>query len=224
MVTTDHVEEALGERIFGFPLLAPYFHAAFGWGIGLALQLTVPSFSSSPYSPTEERANSPGTSTIAIISSVLLGPALGMLWDPPIRMFKLFLGAGKVSSAPSVMAMIYLVPLISGEPLATPVYQGRRDLLLVLVPLLQHVYFVGNCLFGHAKDIIPGNLKLFVCCVAVVSLLLHFKAIGYFEFIPVERKKLTKITITNAAKKDQPEYNVADFIASCLCLPISLGG
>ena len=56
MVTTDHVEEALGERLFGFPILAPYFHSAFGWGIGLALQLTVPSFSSSKKKVIAEKA------------------------------------------------------------------------------------------------------------------------------------------------------------------------
>ena len=183
MMTTEHVEEALGERIFGFPLLAPYFHSAFGWGIGLALQLTVPSFSSLS---TKLRSVSPGTSNMAIISSVLLGPALGMLWDPPIRIFNSVLGANKLAAAPAVMSLVFLVPLLSSHPLVTGSYQGPRDLLLVIVPVIQHLYFVSNCLFRHGKDIIPGNLKLFICCVALLSLLLHFKAIGYFSFIQVE--------------------------------------
>ena len=42
------------------------------------------------------------TSTIiGIVSSVLLGPALGMLWDPPIRILKQYVGASKIAAGKS---------------------------------------------------------------------------------------------------------------------------
>ena len=191
-VTTDHVEEALGERIFGFPLLAPYFHSAFGWGIAMALQLTT---------STSRKQNS--SDAMAIMSSVLLGPALGMLWDPPIRILKALLGASKVAAAPAVMALVFVIPLITGDQLNTGVCRGNRDLLLVLIPMIQHIYFVGNCLFGHGMHIIPGNLKLFICCVALVSVLLHSKAIGYAKLVPLEidaNRKLDSPKIAGALR------------------------
>ena len=207
-VTTDHVEEALGERIFGFPLLAPYFHCAFGWGIAMALQLTT-SVNRNRRNPRDNVYSN----VIPILSSVLLGPTLGMLWDPPIRIFKVLIGANKVATAPAVMAMVFLMPLIVGDQLTTDVCQGNRDLLLVIIPIIQHVYFVGNCLFGHGAHIIPSNLKLFICCIAIVSTSLHFKAIGYAKFVSLNKKSTNILNKSNTEDNslcENPIYNQND--------------
>ncbi len=200
MVTTGHVAEALGERIYGFPPMAPYFHSAFGWGIAVALQLTVPSFSGKSSSS----KTMTGGTFAALIGSVLLGPALGMSWDPIIRVLKNYVGASKAMAVPAVMGLAFVVPLLLGTLDAAPSTLTMRNACLLIVPLLNHSYFVHNAFFGHGKNVIPGNLKLGVLCVATVSLIVHARAAGVTmssvkAFLARVMKSTGKTGIRNAA-------------------------
>lgn len=154
LVVTGHAAEALGERVFGFPLLAPFFHHAFGWGIAMACQMT--------------GFRSP-------CSAILFGPALGMLWDPLVRLFKALLGASKSASAPLIMAVSFVAPLLAGPPLPP---RPPQDLLLFSIPLMNQLYFVSNALFRHGKGVIPGDLKLLICSLSLVALLASARAAG----------------------------------------------
>ena len=178
MVTTRHVAQALGERVFGFPILAPYFHSAFGWGIALSLLWTVPSFSGNiGNKSTKKSFFSIMGGYYALMGSVILGPSLAMFWDPLVRVSKAAFGADYTCSAPVVMMLSYLVPIILSSPKNAP-YESPRDLILFLVPLLNALYFNANCLFRGGRQIIPGNLKLWVLGVSLISLTLHAKASG----------------------------------------------
>ena len=178
MVTTFHAYEALSERVYGFPPMAPYFHAAFGFGIALALLIT------DSYLEHSKVKMSKTLKFVAIVASVLLGPALGMAWDPPIRILKNALDVGKVIAAPGIMGLVFLVPLLFGtlEPSAKS-KASFRQLCLFLVPLLNQGYFVCNALLGYGKNVIPGNLKFGVICVATVSLIIHGRAGNVIGFL-----------------------------------------
>ena len=166
MVISEHAAEALNERVFGFPILAPYFHSAFGWGISVSLRLLVPSFQQNI-----DGHQNLGAGTVAgILASVILGPAFGMLWDPPIRVFEWCLGASKASSAPTVMALTFIIPLFLGPTLSSP-RLSWRSLLLFSVVLLHHSFHVSNALFRRGRDVIPGDLKMFVCAVSFVGVM-----------------------------------------------------
>jgi hypothetical protein len=65
MVVSPHAAEALLERQWACPVLAPFFDMVFGWGVAAACQLL--SFPTSL----------PAQGAVA-----LLAPALAMLWDP----------------------------------------------------------------------------------------------------------------------------------------------
>jgi hypothetical protein len=154
LMVSTHAAEALEERIFGVPLLAPYFHCAFGFGIAFAM--CVLDFKWLPV-------------------SVFLGPAFGMMWDPPIRLAKIFLGASKSAAAPSFMLLSWLIPLFLGDPLQI---NQTFDPLLFLIPLLHHGFFVYNALFGAGVNLFPGNLKLVIIAISIISLAAHAKAAG----------------------------------------------
>jgi len=83
-----NVIPALSDRLCGFPILAPYFHFAFGWSIAITLQ-----FSRFP------------TSIFAVIPCVLFGPALHLIWYQPIHFAKYAIGATAFVSAPCIMGI-----------------------------------------------------------------------------------------------------------------------
>lgn len=203
MVTTPHVEEALGERIYGFPPMAPYFHSAFGFGIAVALLITGSFFQQSKLRMTKTMQ------FVAIVASVLLGPALGMAWDPPIRILKIVLGVRKVIAVPGIMGLVFLVPLLFGALENPPKTEASlRQLCLFLVPLLNQSYFVYNALIGYGKNIIPGNLKFGVLCVAAVSLIVHGRAGNVAAFLKLGKKAAGAATTRTVAKAQQVEKEV----------------
>lgn len=181
MVTTLHVKEALSERVYGFPPMAPYFHSAFGFGIALAMIIIDKLHA---HMSNSTKGKSKNLQLISTTAAVLLGPALGMIWDPPIRILKHALGAGKQIAVPGIMGLAFLVPLLFGS-LEVPKLDTspQQQICLFLVPLLNHTYFVYNALLGHGRNIIPGNLKFGVLCVAAVSLIIHARAARLSDFM-----------------------------------------
>jgi len=102
LVSVPHVQEALDERFYGVPFMALYFHYAFGWGIALAYQLANRHWG---------QKSQPWTQLV----SVLVGPCFAMLWDPPIRLLKHFLGATKGTAVPVLLVFSTLLPFITGS-------------------------------------------------------------------------------------------------------------
>ena len=225
MTVTSHAQEALAERAFGFPVMATFFHAAFGWGVALALRLTVPAFGLDGGSPqpaareavssatavrlckrfaggaTNARSpavvcsfpGSPRTSGISMYTistmtlSVLLGPALGMCWDPPVRWCFSVLGASKSASVPCLMALMLGLPLILGQQTGTsavlPKYKSSSssrstDWLLFLGALCNHGFFISHALLRRGADILPGDLKVMLVTIAIVALTANARAAG----------------------------------------------
>lgn len=124
MVATPHVLVALEERIWGFPVMAPYFHYAFGFGIAMALQLLVPAIRGKQ-GAARQTAYPPVTSSsvAGILMSVLFGPTLGLLWDPVERIVSLAVGgASKFATVPLIMVSAFILPLILGDGIYDPVY------------------------------------------------------------------------------------------------------
>ena len=158
LVAADHAYEALATRAFGVPALAPYFHFAFGWGIATAFQAQV-------------RWSLPG----GAIAPVLLGPALGMLWDPPIRIIFWTLGANKLAAAMGIMGSALAVSFFAA-PALTPA--PPADPLLFSIPLLNGLFFVSNAIIGRGVPTLPGELKLFVLCVAGCATVAYARAAG----------------------------------------------
>ena len=167
LVAADHAYEALSVRAFGVPALAPYFHFAFGWGIATAFQAQV-------------RWALPG----GAIAPVLLGPALGMLWDPPIRILFYALGADKLAAAMAIMGCALALPFFAGAALtAAP----PPDPLLLAAPLLNGLFFCANAIVGRGASTLPGGLKLFVLSVACCATVAYARAAGLI--VPRDAKK-----------------------------------
>ena len=158
MVATLHAHESLQDRVFGMPIMAPYFHTAFGWGIAAAFQVV----------------GFDGTIFHHLLP-VLLGPLLAMLWDPPIRILENALGAERTVVAVGVMVTSYLAALIVGPALKINV---SRDYLLMLAPAANTFFFLYQAIIGRGADIIPGELKLLVVVIAVLAVVSYGRATG----------------------------------------------
>ena len=170
LVSTPHVIDALYERWHSFPVMAPFFHSAFGWGIATALMYTVPAFGA-------KFKLGKVMGAVAVLSSVLTGPSLAMAWDGVMRVFTNTLGLDRFVGVPVMMLLSFVLPMLVSPPQAGK-YTGPRDAILFMVPLLNALFFNANCLFRAGKDIIPKELKLLVLAVSIVSLSLHARAAG----------------------------------------------
>ena len=159
LVASQHAFEALSSRVHGVPVLAPYFHFAFGWGIAIALQLV-------RFRPTVG-----GT-----VFSVLAGPAIALVWDPPVRLLGTLFGATPAEAAPFLMLVSFLVPLLLGAPLR--VDPRPADHLLLAIPLCNELYFVLHALVGRGAAVLPPSLKLLVLGVATVATAAYARAAG----------------------------------------------
>ena len=164
LAVSAHAAAALAGRNFGVPALAPFFHFAFGWGIGLALQLL----------------GGDCATFLTALPVVLLGPALGLLWDPPVRALDHLLGASQTAAAAFLMQLALVLPLVLGPPLGLgplglgPL--GQRDALLFCVPLANQVYFLGHAFVGRGAAVLPAALKLFVGAVGLCALAANARA------------------------------------------------
>ena len=57
-------------------------------------------------------------------------------------------------------------------------YDGTRT---VASPALNGLFFVGNALVGRGAPTLPGELKLFVLCVASCATIAYARAAGLFK-------------------------------------------
>lgn len=163
MVIAEHAREALAERVFGIPALAPYFHSAFGAGIAFAFQLV-----------------GMDGSLLQHLLPVLLGPALAMVWDPPIRFLVQMLGASQAAAAAAVMLVSFLIALLAGPALGSGSGCAcvPRDPLLLVAPAANTLFFVHHALWGRGAGVLPGDLKLLVTGLGLVALVAFSRAAG----------------------------------------------
>ncbi len=202
LVVSAHAAEALSTRVHGVPALAPYFHFAFGWGIARALQLS---------------------SFRAPLLAVILGPSLGapnpsprrqpsphsrpprpprararragMLWDPPVRVIELCIGASKSVAAAALMLGSLVVAVAAGPPFArhdapaeprngkerkraSAADTSAPDALLFAIPLLNGGYFLHHALLGRGAAVLPPDLRAFVITLALCATALYARAAG----------------------------------------------
>ena len=159
LVASQHAYDALATRVHGVPALAPYFHFAFGWGIAVAFQLV-------RFSPTVG----------ATVFSVLAGPAIALLWDPPVRFLDALLGASQAEAAPFIMLLSFLLPLLLGAPLRVDAQPA--DPLLFAIPLCNELFFLQHALVGRGAAVLPPSLKLLVLGIATVATAAYARAAG----------------------------------------------
>ena len=159
LIATQHAYDALYTRVFGVPALAPYFHFAFGWGIAYAFQ----------------GLKFDGGYTTALLC-VLGGPAIAMIWDPPIRILGVLLGADQASAAMCLMALALALPFFLGVPLHSK--PQKPDYLLFAIPLLNEAFFLHNAAFGRGADVLPPPLKLFVLTTGIAATCAYGRAAG----------------------------------------------
>lgn len=157
LVVTRHAADALAERVFGVPIMAVYFHAAFGAGIFAALQLG--------------RFEWP-------VLSTLFGPALALLCDPPLRLICAACGSNFLLAAPCTMAVATCVALLCGPPLHEV---QKKDALLFSIPALGYTYFVSLAIFGRGSVVHSGDLKVLICAVAACGICAFGRATGLFS-------------------------------------------
>lgn len=161
LVASPHVMEALGERLFGVPVMAPYFHFAFGWGIAVVYQLTAFKSHALP---------------------VLLGPTIALVWDPAMRAVCTAFGASKLAAVCALMlGSTFAALALSAPPQPSP----PRDLLLFSIPLLSGTTFALHAIVGAGALREPPELKLFVVTLALCATLLFARSCGLLPRVPI---------------------------------------
>ncbi|GMI36809.1 hypothetical protein TrRE_jg6772 [Triparma retinervis] len=163
LVSSKHAYDALFTRVHGCPALAPYFHFAFGWGIAKAYQLT--SFKGNP------------------VLLAFIGPAIGMIWDPPVRVLVNLFGIDQTGAAVAIMMIGILLPLIVGPNLKV-FDKASADYLLFSIPLINSMFFAYNAVFGFGKEVIPPNLTIFVVTLCLAAVLFYGRAFSVIGTSP----------------------------------------
>ena len=167
VVTSPYVATALSDRVFGVPLMALYFHVAIGGAIYACLQVM---------------------SFLSPFLAVLLAPPIAMLWDIPIHLLiRILPGTSRALVAPILMLGSLLSPFLFGPPLKL---DSPSDIMLLIIPLIHHGYFISSALLRHGKETLPNELKLTLCFLAGISLALHACASGMLMIFRSERRKL----------------------------------
>jgi len=145
-IVSKHAQHALTERLYGFPVLAPYFHFAFGFGWAVGLLLTGPVHSNNKVSLVRW--------IVAGFSSVFFFlPPIWITWGlTSVVGVPLYVGV-VVSLAVSIVPILVfgrrvptevasevMVPLSSSP--ATASNKKDNDLLLFLISLVMHAFMV----------------------------------------------------------------------------------
>ena len=156
LTASPHVLAALGERVHGAPILAPYFHMAIGWGITAARVLL--------------GAGRP-------IAVGLVGPAIALVtWDPAFRLVGAAFGVDTIAAATALMALT--LALLS-SPARRSAARRSPDVLLFSIPALNHAFFVHNAMLSPAgAAAIPSDHKLLIACVSAAALAFYGRAAG----------------------------------------------
>eukprot|EP00751_Fragilariopsis_kerguelensis_P032923 CAMPEP_0170968468 /NCGR_PEP_ID=MMETSP0735-20130129/43297_1 /TAXON_ID=186038 /ORGANISM="Fragilariopsis kerguelensis, Strain L26-C5" /LENGTH=388 /DNA_ID=CAMNT_0011387545 /DNA_START=63 /DNA_END=1230 /DNA_ORIENTATION=+ len=145
-IVSKHAQHALTERLYGFPVLAPYFHFAFGFAWAVGLLLTGPVHSNNKVSLVRW--------IVAGFSSVFFFlPPIWITWGlTSVVGVPLYVGV-VVSLAVSIVPILVfgrrvptevasevMVPLSSSP--ATASNKKDNDLLLFLISLVMHAFMV----------------------------------------------------------------------------------
>lgn len=162
VVVSQHASVPLSFRVYEIPVMALYFHIAFGWGIATAFQIV--GF---------------GGSQLKHLLVIVLGPALAMLWDLPVRLFTSVFGASPYAATISVVLVCIFIAFLLGEP-KKDLGTGHKDWLLFASPLISTLYFLHNALVGRGSSIFPSDLKVFMVSVAMVTITAYARATSLF--------------------------------------------
>lgn len=155
-----HANGALDERVYMFPLLAPYFHFAFGfgWAAGLALTGSVRTM------PSLKR----------LVTAGLLSVALFL---PPIwvtRGVSEAVGLPLALGVPISLALSFVMVLLIGrKQRAAGLAEEASDPLLFVISLAMHAFFVSFA-WRATKDTPPGLFAL-VASTAAMHLVAQYK-------------------------------------------------
>ena len=183
--THTHVNAttALEVRYYGVPVLAPYFHMAFGWGISASLEiLSKMGFSmSSIFTP---------------CLAALLGPALGMLWDPALRILERAASSNgnnsRGTAALAIMAATVFLPAIlpkynppsttnaatssSRTPKKSQTAAVKKtDYILLAIGIINAVFFVTVAALSNVHN---PSLRITVYAIGGMSTALFAKGCG----------------------------------------------
>lgn len=168
LISVPHVVEALEIRWYGVPVLAPYFHMAFGWGIAVAFGIW-------------ERIGS-NSSPMIVPFVTLVGPAFGMLWDPVLRLLEFASGAGQAArpaAATTIMLASVAYPIFfKGPGLAKgggKGGKGEKDWVLFAICLCNSCFFATMCFLSSVHN---GNLKLVIFAIAAMSVCIFARGCG----------------------------------------------
>jgi len=170
---SQHADEALSERLWKFPLYAPYFHFAYGfaWAFGLSLSGEI-------------------TSQVALTTKQWFVAGLGafVLFLQPIWFTGFLsdkLNLSLVQGVPLSLGLSLLPILILPKQLPTPpISDGNKrgsssssssqtsDLLLFGICFTMHAFFVSFP--WRIKEHTPTNFHLFIACVSTVHLIAQY--------------------------------------------------
>jgi len=137
------------------PVLAPYFHMAFGWGISVAFLVW------------EKVGKTDSPLIIPFVT--LLGPAFGMAWDPALRILELISGGGQgarpAAAATIMVGSVVWTCFIKGDGLVKQKKGGKKDWVLFAICLANSGFFSSMCFFSTVHN---ANLKLVIFSIAVM--------------------------------------------------------
>lgn len=179
-----HAQEALEERLFGFPILAPYFHFAYGfaWAMGLVLTGTTTANNSTPVT----------TTPYALSRIVVSGLQSTVLFILPIEITRKMTGVFHLPYSLGVPISLGLsfVPIYlfrsknkkataisstdaksSSSSSQLPVAAGK-DWLLFSISLVMHAFMVSFP--WRAPTPTPSGLVILVTMIATIHLATQF--------------------------------------------------
>ena len=170
LVSSALVIEALESRWYGVPVLAIYFHMAFGFGVSSAILLFDRLF---------HRRHS-----IAIVPFVTLAaPGITMVWDPAVRLLEKFSGGGSAArpvAAGAIMVSSVLFPcFIFGDGLKKRKKGEAKDCTLFAICLCNQVFFSTTCFLSNVHN---PQLKIVVFAISAMSVSLFARGCGVFFF------------------------------------------
>lgn len=195
LVASPHAYEALAARwpadgdagvkmARGFPIMAPIFHVALGFGFCFAGWL----FNAGTVNNTVGGASL--RHVVKLLFTMIASWPIALLWDAPIRLVETALPGSKLVAAPALIILAVLLPLLSTTCSASwtsPPKQGAVESsaertisqtwrnVLFMVPLLNHAYFA-TAFWRVGEEYRHAPLYTVVMCVTVCSVAAHASA------------------------------------------------
>mmetsp|Transcript_13627 Transcript_13627/g.19985 ORF Transcript_13627/g.19985 Transcript_13627/m.19985 type:complete len:376 (-) Transcript_13627:353-1480(-) len=187
---SDHARDALSQRLYGFPLFAPYFHFAYGFAWALVLSLT---------------GNVKSGQNVSVLRLIVAGLCSPLLFLLPIWFTQYLsdvihqplLVAVPLSLALSVLPILILSKKDPQNSKALKSSSLTPDFLLFVISLNMHVFFVTFPWYDKAQT--PLGLHVLVACVAAVHLIIQYYSCftiagkQIFTLAPCARRKMKAI-------------------------------